>query len=155
MNEKDEVSQTLIVDKYDLLYTPNHTWARIVNDRTVKVGLSKYACKYFIKFSGSMLGIAFVQTEPIGAEVIRMQPFGVAETMMTTLDLVSPVSGRIKQVNAAAKVLDEDSPSNNNPEETWIIEVEPTHLEEETELLLTPHQYQKTCKRCKGWIRAR
>ncbi len=144
MNGKSNVSQTLLTQKHELLYTQNHTWAKIVNDRTVKVGLSKYACKYIKKFSGSMFGIAFVQTEPFGAEVKRMQPFGVAETMMTTFDLVSPVSGRIKKVNTAAKVLDEDYILNTNPEETWIVEIEPTHLEEETGLLLTIEQYKKS-----------
>ena len=144
MRWKSNVSQNLLIHKHDLLYTPNHTWARIINDRTAKVGLSKYVFKYIKKFSGSTLGIAFVQTEPIGAEVKRMQPFGVAETMMTTFDLVSPVSGRIKKVNTAAKVLDEDYILNNNPEETWIVEIEPTHLEEETGLLLTIDQYKKS-----------
>ncbi len=148
------LDQTLHIPKRrDLLYTPSHTWARIINDRTVEVGLSAYASERLAKLSGSkFLLFAHSQTEPVGSEVKRTEPFGVVETKtVISFDLVSPFSGRIKKVNR--DTLDRPYIINENPEETWIVEIEPTNLGEETPLLLTLDKYRKKCEQCGSLFR--
>ena len=127
----------------DTLYTPNHTWARITEDKTVKAGISRYAVDCIKR--NERMGIGFCRTEPVGAEVDRMEPFGIVETFRSVIDLFSPVSGRIKSVNS--RVIKEPYILNENPEETWIVEIEPSNLEEEARLLLTPDLYDKICKK--------
>ena len=77
-----------------------------------------------------------------------MEPFGIVETLWSVIDLFSPVSGRIKGVNS--RVIKELYILNENPEETWIVEIEPSNLEEEARLLLTPDLYDKICKERDG-----
>ena len=130
----------------DTLYTPNHTWARITEDKTVKAGISRYAVDCIKR--NERMGIGFCRTEPVGAEVDRMEPFGIVETLWSVIDLFSPVSGGIKSVNS--RVIKEPYILNENPEETWIVEIEPSNLEEEARLLLTPDLYDKICKERDG-----
>jgi len=65
-----------------------------------------------------------------------MEPFGIVETFWSAIDLFSPVSDRIKSVNSRA--IKEPYILNENSEETWIVEIEHSNLEEEARLLLTP-----------------
>ncbi len=119
-----------------LLYTTNHVWALVTPEGNVRVGLSDYAQEH-------LRGIVGLQTEPVGCEVKRGEPFGVVETWMFMFDLFSPVSGKIIRLN---KVL-QDSPStiNKEPHEmTWIAEIKPNNLiglEEELTDLMRPPQY--------------
>src|SRR5512136_2618218 len=54
-----------------LLYTPKHTWAQIMPKGNIRVGVSDYARRY-------LKGIAHIRTEPVGKEINKMEPFGVA-----------------------------------------------------------------------------
>ncbi len=78
-----------------------------------------------------------------------MQTIGVIETkLLISFDLISPLSGRIKKINTEA--VDRPYIISKNPEETWFVEIEPTHLKEEAKLLFTPDQYRKICEKCDG-----
>jgi len=119
-----------------LLYSPNHMWAMVTPEGNVTVGLSDYAQRH-------LKGIAGIQTDPVGCEVKKEEPFGVVETWMFMFDLYSPVSGKIARIN---KVLqDEPFIINKDPcEITWIAEIKPNNLitlQEELRDLMRLSQY--------------
>ena len=119
-----------------LLYSRNHMWAIVTPEGNVRLGLSDYAQTH-------LKGIAGIQTDSVGCEVKKGEPFGVVETWMFMFDLYSPVSGKIIIIN---KVLqDEPSTINKDLHETaWIAEIKPGNvvtLEEELRDLMRLHEY--------------
>ena len=123
-----------------LRYTPNHLWAMVTPDGNIRVGLSDYAQR-------RLEGVVGFQTDAVGCEVKKGEPFGVVETWMFMFDLFSPVSGKIVRLN---KILIENpSAISKNPHETaWIAEIRPNNLitlEEELTDLMRPPKY-------KNWL---
>lgn len=131
-----------------MLYTPKHTWAQITPEGNIRVGVSDYAQRH-------LKGIAQVITEPVGKEVSKMEPFGVAETWMFMFDLYAPISGKIVKVNE--KLRDKPYLMNEDPyEEGWIIEIKPKNslvLEEELKTLLSSREYNKWVSKLEGRLR--
>lgn len=131
-----------------MLYTPKHTWSQITPEGNIRVGVSDYAQKH-------LKGIAQVITEPVGKEVSKMEPFGVAETWMFMFDLYAPVSGKIVKVNE--KLREKPYLINEDPyEEGWIIEIKPKNslvLEEELKTLLSSREYNKWVSKLEGRLR--
>ena len=131
-----------------LLYTPKHTWAQIIPDGNIRVGVSDYAQR-------QLKGIAHIHTEPVGKEINKMEPFGVAETWMFMLDLYAPVSGKIVKVNEHLKndphVINEDPYT-----EGWIAEIKPKNslvLEQELKNLLSAREYNEFVSKLEGRLR--
>ncbi len=120
-----------------LLYTSNHMWAMVTPEGNVRVGFSDYAQERF-------KGVASIQTHPIGYEVQKGAPLGVVETWMFMFDLLSPVSGKIVEINKT--LLDEPFIINKDPHEmAWIAEIKPNNLitlEEELRDLMRLPQYE-------------
>ena len=131
-----------------LLYTPKHTWAQITPEGNIRVGVSDYAQRH-------LKGIAHVMTEPVGKEISKMEPFGVAETWMFMFDLYAPVSGKIVKVNEALK--NEPHKINEDPyNEGWIMEIKPKNslvLEQELKSLLGAREYNKWVSKLEGRLR--
>jgi len=131
-----------------LLYTPKHTWAQITPEGNIRVGVSDYAQKH-------LKGIASVITDPVGKEISKMEPFGVAETWMFMFDLYAPVSGKIVKVNENLR--DKPHLINEDPYgEGWIIEIKPKNsmtLEEELKGLLGSREYNKWVSKLEGRLR--
>ena len=131
-----------------LLYTPKHIWAQITPEGNIRVGVSDYAQKH-------LKGIANILTKPVGEEVEKMKPFGIAETWMFVFDLYAPVSGRIVKVNE--KLKDEPRIINEDPyKEGWIVEIKPQNspmLEEELKNMLSSREYKKWVSKLEGRLR--
>jgi glycine cleavage system H protein len=131
-----------------LLYTPKHTWAQIISEGNIRVGVSDYARRY-------LKGIAHIRTEPVGKEINKMEPFGVAETWMFMFDLYAPVSGKIAEVNE--KLKDDPHIINEDPyAEGWIVEIEPKNslvLEQELKNLLSAREYNELVGKIEGRLR--
>jgi glycine cleavage system H protein len=128
-----------------LLYTPKHTWAQPMPDGNIRVGISDYAQK-------RLRGLAQVRTEPVGKELNKMEPFGVAETWMLLFDLYSPISGRIVKVNE--KLREKPSIANEDPYgQGWIVEIKPNNsltLKQELDSLLGAREYGKWVDKLEG-----
>ena len=131
-----------------LLYTPKHTWAQIIPEGNIRVGVSDYARRY-------LKGIAHIRTEPVGKEINKMEPFGVAETWMFMFDLYAPVSGKIVEINE--KLKDDPHIINEDPYvEGWIVEIEPKNsliLEQELKNLLSAREYNELVGKIEGRLR--
>lgn len=119
-----------------LLYSPNHMWARVTPEGSVRIGLSDYARRH-------LKGIAGIEIDAVGSEVKSGEPFGVVKTWMFLFDLYSPVSGRIAKINGLLK--DEPSIITDDPYGIgWIAETESDDLitlEEELRNLMRPQEY--------------
>jgi glycine cleavage system H protein len=83
-----------------------------------------------------------IRLENVGTTVSQYEPFGVIESTKATSDLISPVSGVIKQVNE--RVLKQPSLVNVDPYGAgWLVIIQPTKWEEEKDELLTAEEYSK------------
>lgn len=118
-----------------LYYTPDHTWAEILPDGTVRVGITDYAQKM-------LKTVRRIRLESVGAEVEQFEPFGIIESTKATSDLISPVSGIIKKVNENA--LRQPSIVNIDPYgRGWLVIIEPSNLDEELTELLDAEGYKE------------
>ena len=131
-----------------LLYTPKHTWAQVIPDGNIRVGISDYAQR-------QLKGIARISTEPVGKDINKMEPFGVAETWVFMFDLYAPVSGKIVKVNENLKndphIINEDPYT-----EGWIVEIKPHNslvLEQELKNLLSAREYNELVSKLEGRLR--
>jgi glycine cleavage system H protein len=131
-----------------LLYTPKHTWAQIIPGGNIRVGISDYAQRY-------LKGLAHIHTEPVGKEINKMEPFGVAETWMFMLDLYAPISGKIAKVNENLK--NDPHIINKDPyTEGWIVEIKPNNslvLEQEIKNLLSAREYNELVSKLEERLR--
>jgi glycine cleavage system H protein len=131
-----------------LLYTPKHTWAQMTPEGNIRVGVSDYAQKH-------LKGIANISIDPVGDEVEKMKPFGVAETWMFMFDLYAPVSGKIVKINE--KLKNEPNLVNEDPyNKGWFVEIKPMNsltLEQELKGMLSSREYNKWVRKLEGRLR--
>ncbi len=110
----------------DLMYTIDHEWAKF-DDNIVTIGVTDFA--------QSELGdIIFVELPEIGKEIEKDEPFGNIEAVKTVTDLLSPVTGRIIEINIEI----EDSPESINEDcygRGWLVKIEIDDLSEKDQLL--------------------
>lgn len=118
----------------DLKYTKEHEWVRIIDDETVRIGITAHAAE--------QLGdITMVELPREGDEVEKDDEFGSIESVKAVSAVYSPVTGTICRVNDVL----EDNPEyiNEDPyDEGWLVEVT---LTEPSELagLMDAHAYEK------------
>ncbi len=110
----------------ELKYSTDHEWVRAEGNIAV-IGITDYA--------QSELGdIVYVDVDPELAEVTKDEPFGSIEAVKTVSDLLSPVSGKVLEVNPELE--DEPQFVNEDPYgKGWIIKVEMSNPAELDELL--------------------
>lgn len=116
----------------DLLYSKDHEWVKVDGDK-VYVGITEYA--------QSELGdIVFVELPEVDDELEQDGQLGVVESVKAVADIISPVSGRVLEVNTEL----EDSPEliNEDAYEAWIAVVQLDDTEQ-LKSLLTAEQYQE------------
>ncbi|MEM3615398.1 MAG: glycine cleavage system protein GcvH [Candidatus Methanomethylicia archaeon] len=114
-------------------YIADHTWAELLPDGSIRVGITDYAQKM-------LKTVRRIRLESVGTQISQYEPFGVIESTKATSDLIAPVSGTIKQVNERA--LKQPSLVNVDPYGAgWLIIIEPSNWEEEKNELLTAEEY--------------
>ena len=117
----------------DLLYHPEHDWARVDGDEAV-MGITWHA--------QDLLG-ELVHYEPpdVGATIAKDASYGEVESVKAVSDLISPLSGEVLEVNA--KVVDAPETVNEDPYGAgWLIRIrlgDPA----ERDQLLSVADYQK------------
>ncbi len=99
----------------DLLYSREHTWARI-DGNLATIGITDYAQEKL----GEILHVELPQAD---SYVEQDEPFGTIESAKTVTELISPVSGEIVRVNE--DMVDDVGIVNSDPYDTgWMIIVE-------------------------------
>jgi glycine cleavage system H protein len=98
----------------DLLYHPEHDWARIAGDEAT-FGVTWYA--------QDQLGeVVFYQAPAIGANVAKDEPYTEVESVKAVSDVIAPLSGEVIAVNEALA----DTPEQINEDpygEGWLVKV--------------------------------
>jgi glycine cleavage system H protein len=117
----------------DLLYHPEHDWARIDGDEAV-MGVTWHA--------QDLLG-ELVHYEPpdLGSTVAKDSSYGEVESVKAVSDLISPLSGEVLEVNQ--KVVDVPETVNEDPYgKGWLVRIRLSNPAERDELLSVA-DYQK------------
>ncbi|MDQ5984506.1 MAG: Glycine cleavage system H protein [Syntrophus sp. SKADARSKE-3] len=110
----------------DLLYSREHVWVRVEGDLAT-IGITDYAQEKL----GEILSVELPESE---TEVERDEPFGVIESAKASIELISPVTGEVINVNE--DLTDDIGIVNSDPHDTgWMIVVEMKDLDELDDLL--------------------
>jgi glycine cleavage system H protein len=121
----------------ELKYSKDHEWVRMDGNVAV-IGISDFA--------QSELGdVVFVNLPEVGDSTTAGEPFGDVESVKAVSDLVSPVSGKVCEINE--ELLDAPEKINEDPYGAWMIKVEDVG---DTEELLDAADYEKFCEEDKG-----
>lgn len=116
------------------LYSEDHEFVKVEGDEAY-VGISDFA-------QDSLGNIVYVDMPEVDDEVSAGEDFGAVESVKAASDLISPVSGKVIEVNEAL----EDQPEliNKDAFGNWIIKVE---LSDKSELdnLMDAKAYEEFC----------
>ncbi|MEW5705957.1 MAG: glycine cleavage system protein GcvH [Actinomycetota bacterium] len=120
----------------DLLYFEEHEWVRTENT-TATIGISDYA-------QNALGDIVYVDLPKVGDEVSMGDTVGEIESVKSTSELRTPVSGKVLEVNES--IVDTPEIINEDPYGSgWLFKVEmtdPTELDE----LMNAEEYEAYIK---------
>jgi glycine cleavage system H protein len=101
----------------DLLYSPDHEWARVEPDGRVRIGITDYA-------QDALGDVVYVAIPTLGVKVAAGQSFSEIESTKSVSDIFAPISGTIAEVNEALA----DSPERVNEDpygSGWLCMIDP------------------------------
>lgn len=99
-------------------FSKEHEWVQVDDNNIATIGITDYA-------AGELGDIVYVEFPDEGQEVKIAEPMGTIEAVKTVADLFAPVSGVVKEVNAA--VNDDPGIVNQSPfGEGWFVKIELT-----------------------------
>jgi glycine cleavage system H protein len=117
----------------DLLYHPEHDWARVEGDEAV-LGITWHA-------QDSLGELVHFEPPDVGATISKDGSYGEIESVKAVSDLISPFSGEVLEVNQ--DVVDAPETVNEDPHgRGWLIRIRLTSPGER-EQLLTAAEYRK------------
>ena len=98
----------------DLLYHPEHDWARIDGDEAA-LGITWFA-------QDSLGELVHFEPPDVGASIAKDGAYGEVESVKAVSDVVSPLSGAVLEVNQRA--VDEPEVVNEDPYgEGWLVRI--------------------------------
>ena len=116
---------TEIITRY---FHPGHTWALVSGSKTVKVGADDFSERIIGTLSG-------IDLPTVGKNVLQGEPLAFLRRGDRTLAQVSPITGKIVQVNE--RLVNSPSVLNESPlERGWIAKISPTNLDHDLRNLL-------------------
>ena len=116
----------------DLLYHPEHDWARIEGD-TATFGITWYA-------QDALGEVVFFDAPEPGKTVTKGEPYAEIESVKAVSDVVAPLSGEIVEVND--QLTNQPETVNDDPYgEGWLVKVRLSDSSE-TEALMEASAYQ-------------
>ena len=104
------------MERDELYFTKEHSWARLEDEDKVVVGITDYAVE-------ELGEITFVELPRLGEEVSQMEVIGSVESLRGTMEIYSPVSGRVVEINEM--LFDDPAILNEDPYgDGWIAVIE-------------------------------
>ncbi len=98
----------------DLLYHPEHDWARVEGD-TATFGVTWYA-------QDALGEVVFFDPPQVGAQVVKDESYTEVESVKAVSDVFAPLSGEIVEVNQA--LAEKPETINEDPYgEGWLVKV--------------------------------
>ncbi|HZT92660.1 MAG TPA: glycine cleavage system protein GcvH [Gaiellaceae bacterium] len=117
----------------DLLYHPEHDWARVEGDEAV-LGVTWFA-------QDSLGELVHFEAPEVGATVTKDQPYAEVESVKAVSDVIAPLSGEIVAVNE--KVVEAPETVNDDPYgEGWLVRIRVADAGERDQLLAA-EEYRK------------
>jgi glycine cleavage system H protein len=105
-----------------LYYSKDFTWIKVEDDK-IRVGITDFAQK-------ALREIVYTEFSDIGTEVKQNEPYGTLESVKAVYDLISPISGKIEEVNK--EVLSHPEMLNEDPYgKAWLLIIKPSDLQTE------------------------
>lgn len=113
----------------DLLYHPDHDWARIED---AQEGLATFGITWFAQ---DALGeVVFFEPPAVGRALTKDEPYAEVESVKAVADVIAPLSGEIVEVNSALG--DDPSAINEDPYgQGWLVKVRLSDPAEREQLL--------------------
>jgi glycine cleavage system H protein len=99
----------------DLNYTAEHEWVRVINESTIRFGITDYA-------QDALGDIVFVSLPNVGDQLVAGSTCGEVESTKSVSDIYAPVSGEVTARNDAIETSPDTlnaDPYNNG----WIVEL--------------------------------
>jgi glycine cleavage system H protein len=101
----------------DLLYHPEHDWARIdaADPELATLGITWYA-------QDALGEVVFFEPPAVGTTLTKDEPYTEVESVKAVSDVIAPLSGEIVEVNQALA----DSPERINQDpygEGWLVKI--------------------------------
>ena len=110
----------------DLLYHPEHDWARIDGDEAV-MGVTWHA-------QDALGELVHYEPPDLGSTVAKDTSYGEVESVKAVSDLISPLSGQVLEVNQ--KVVETPETVNEDPYgEGWLVRIKLSNPDERDQLL--------------------
>jgi glycine cleavage system H protein len=129
--------EDVLVILEELRYSKDHVWARLDEDNRITLGITDYAQEDL----GDITGIDLPEE---GDEVVKDEPMGSLESQNQVIDLFSPLSGEIVEINH--DLLDSPEIINEDPyQDGWIIRIDVSSTTDYYELL-TAEEYEEYLK---------
>jgi len=123
----------------DLLYHPEHDWARFDADDPL---LATFGITWFAQ--DNLQEIVFFEAPNVGDKVTKDQPYAQIESVKSVSDLYAPMSGEIVEVNGA--LADSAEVINDDPYgQGWLVKVKLSDPSE-ADGLLSAEQYEGRIK---------
>jgi glycine cleavage system H protein len=117
----------------DLLYHPEHDWARIDGDEAV-MGITWHA-------QDALGELVHYEPPDVGATIAKDGSYGEVESVKAVSDLISPLSGEVLEVNDG--VVDAPETVNEDPYGAgWLVRIRLSNPGERDQLLSVA-EYQK------------
>jgi len=120
----------------DAKYTKTHEWVKVEGD-IATAGITDYAVEH-------LSDLVYVELPPVGTQVTQNEAFGEIESVKAVIDLNSPVSGEITEINESLpdqlELLSDDTYSAG-----WMIKVKMSSADE-LESLMDLDAYNKFCE---------
>ena len=118
----------------DLLYHPEHDWARIDGDHAT-LGITWFA-------QDALGEVVFFDPPEVGTTVTKDESYAEVESVKAVSDVIAPLSGEIVEVNTALG--DKPEAINEDPYgDGWLVKVKLSDVSE-TQSLLDPAAYTAT-----------
>jgi glycine cleavage system H protein len=110
----------------DLLYHPEHDWARVDGDEAV-MGITWHA-------QDALGELVHYEPPDVGASIAKDASYGEVESVKAVSDLISPLSGEVLEVNA--QVVDAPETVNEDPYGAgWLVRIRLSNVGERDQLL--------------------
>ena len=118
--------------KIGYFYHPEECWAK-EESQLVTVGVTDFLQR-------TIGDVVFLELPKIGEELTQEGYAGTIETIKTTINLISPVEGKVKEVNAGLE--DNPQPINTDPyNEGWLFKVIPINWAGDKKKLMDAQTY--------------
>jgi len=119
----------------DLMYTAEHEWVQVVDESTIRFGITDFA-------QDALGDIVFVSLPNVGDSLTAGQTCGEVESTKSVSDIYAPVSGEVLARNDAIETAP-DTLNSDPYKNGWIVDVKVSgNAQELVASLLAPAAYE-------------